>query len=116
MVRLSGGGGDWFWGESPVGGLNSADEGMQIADFSLSIRGMQGITDRNSLNWLFGVCCIVFTLSSCISRGSGSFSEEVIGVRLKKRESTWIKALRIIEPYGLQRSFQLDHHSLRLRV
>ena len=23
MVGLSGGGGDWFWGESPAGGLNS---------------------------------------------------------------------------------------------
>ena len=31
MVGLSGG--DWFWGESPVGGLNSGGEGMQIADF-----------------------------------------------------------------------------------
>ena len=45
-------GGDWFWGESPVGALNSGGEGMQVADFSLSIRGMQGVTDRNSLNWL----------------------------------------------------------------
>ena len=53
MVGLSGGGGDWFWGESPVGGLNSGGRGgVQIADFSLSIRGMQGVTDRNSLNWL----------------------------------------------------------------
>ena len=41
-----------------------------------TIRGMQGVTDRNSLNWLFGVSCIVFTLSSCVSWGSGS-----IGVR-----------------------------------
>ena len=47
---------------------------MQIADFSLSIRGMQGVTDRNSLNWLFGVSCIVFTLLSCVSWGSGSIS------------------------------------------
>ena len=83
MVGLSGGGGggDWFWGESPVGGLNSGGEGMQVADFSLSIRGMQGVTDRNSLNWLFGVSCIVFTLSSCVSWGSVSISGEVIGVR-----------------------------------
>ena len=35
MVGLSGGGGDWFCGESPVGGLNSGGEGMQVADFSL---------------------------------------------------------------------------------
>ena len=81
MVGLSGGGGDWFWGASPVGGLNSGGEGMQVADFLLSIRGMQGVTDRNSLNWLFGVSCIVFTLSSCVSWGSVSISGEVIGVR-----------------------------------
>ena len=56
-------------------------EGLQIADFSPSIRGMQGITDRNSLNWLFGVSCIVFTLSSCVSWGSDSVSREVIEVR-----------------------------------
>ena len=56
-------------------------EGVQIADFSLSIRGMQGVTDRNSLNWLFGVSCIVFTLSSWVSWGSDSVSGEVIGVR-----------------------------------
>ena len=30
MVRLSGGGGDWFWGESPVGRLNSGGEGMRV--------------------------------------------------------------------------------------
>ena len=29
MVGLSGGGGDWFWEESPVGGLNSWGEGVQ---------------------------------------------------------------------------------------
>ena len=81
MVGLSGGGGDWFWGESPVGGLNSGGEGVQLADFSLSIRGMQGVTDRNSLNWLFGVSCIIFTLTSCISWGSDSMSGEVIRVR-----------------------------------
>ena len=81
VVGLTGGGGDWFWGESLVGGLNSGGEGLQLADFSLSIRGMQGVTNRNSLNWLFGVSSIVFTLSSCISWGSDSVSGEVIGVR-----------------------------------
>ena len=35
------GGGDWFWGESPVGGLNSGGEGMQVADFLL--QGFQGL-------------------------------------------------------------------------
>ena len=32
MVGLSGGGGgggDWFWGESPVGGLNSGGRGCR---------------------------------------------------------------------------------------
>ena len=35
MVGLSGGGGDWFWGESPVGRLNNGGEGLQLTDFSL---------------------------------------------------------------------------------
>ena len=34
--------------------------GVQLADFSLSIRGMQGVTDRSSLNWLFGVLYRVY--------------------------------------------------------
>ena len=49
MVGLSGGGGDWFWGESPVGGLNSGRGGAAVSKF-FTIRGMQGVTDRNSLN------------------------------------------------------------------
>ena len=48
--------------------------------FTISIWGMQGVTNRNSLNWLFGVSWIVFTLSSCVSWGSDSVSGEVIGV------------------------------------
>ena len=35
MVRLSGGGGDWFWGESQVGGLNSGGGGDADSRFSL---------------------------------------------------------------------------------
>ena len=81
MVGLSGGGGDWFWGESQGRGAKEWGERLQLADFSLSIWGMQGVTDRNSLNWLFGVSCIVFTLSSCFSWGSDSVSRKVIGVR-----------------------------------
>ena len=53
---------------------------MQLTDFLLSIRGMQGFTYRSSLNWLFGVSCMVFTVSSCVSWGSDSGSGEVIGV------------------------------------
>ena len=33
----------------------SGGEGLQLTDFSLSIRGMHGVTESNSLNWLFGV-------------------------------------------------------------
>ena len=36
-------------------GLNSGGEGLRLTDFKLSLRGMQGVTERNSLNWLFGV-------------------------------------------------------------
>ena len=43
---------------------------------------MQGVTERNSLNWLFGISCTVFTLSSCVWGGSNSVSGEVIGVPL----------------------------------
>ena len=30
-------------------------EGLESTGFSLSIWGMQGVTERNTLNWLFGV-------------------------------------------------------------
>ena len=40
-------------------GLNSGGEGLWLTDFKLSLRGMQGVTERNSLNWLFGVSCKV---------------------------------------------------------
>ena len=43
VMGLSGGGGDRFWGESPVGGLNSRGEGVQLADFSLSIRACKAL-------------------------------------------------------------------------
>ena len=42
-------------------GLNSGGEGLRLTDFKLSLRGMQGVTERNSLNWLFGVSCMVFS-------------------------------------------------------
>ena len=38
VVGLSGGGGDWFWGESPWRG-----GGLQLADFSLSIRACKAL-------------------------------------------------------------------------
>ena len=76
VVGLSGGGGDWFWGESPWRGGGAA-----VSRFFTIYTGMQGVTDRNSLNWLFGISCIVFTLSSCVSWASDSVSGEVIGVR-----------------------------------
>ena len=62
-------------------GLNSGGEGLQLTDFKLSLRGMQGVTERNSLNWLFGVSCMVFGLSSCVWEGSDSISGELIAVR-----------------------------------
>ena len=52
-------------------GLNSGGEGLRLTDFKLSLRGMQGVTKRNSLNWLFGVSCMVFGLSSCVWGGGG---------------------------------------------
>ena len=52
-------------------GLNSGGEGLQLTDFSLSYRACKVLTTRNSLNWLFGVSCTVFMLSSCIFWGGG---------------------------------------------
>ena len=62
-------------------GLNSGGEGLRLTDFKLSLRGMQGVTERNSLNWLFGVSCMVFGLSCCVWGGSDSISGELIAVR-----------------------------------
>ena len=67
---------------------------------------MQGVTDRNSLNWLFGVSCIVFTLSSCVSWGSGSISGEVIRVPLCR--SPWI----VVHISGYGCGFQMLTSSL----
>ena len=61
-------------------GLNSRGEGLSVR-LILFVRGMQGVTERNSLNWLFGVSCTVLTLSSCVRGGSDNISGEVIGVR-----------------------------------
>ena len=63
-------------------GLNSGGEGLRLADFKLSLRGMQGVTERNSLNWLFGVSCMVFGLSSCVWGASDSISGELIAAAL----------------------------------
>ena len=95
-VSVSGGtklgGGSWSWslGELEPGtwaglgvALNSRGEGLRLwlIYSKLFVRVMQGITERNSLNLLFGVSCIVLTLSSCVWGGSDSISGEVIRVR-----------------------------------
>ena len=49
--------------------------------YGLFVLGMQGVTERNSLNPLFGVSCTVLTLSSCVWGGFNSISGEVFGVR-----------------------------------
>ena len=67
---------------------------LGLIDLTLLVRGIQsiiervglnnsvqGVTERNSLNWLFGVSCIVFGLLSCVWGGSDSISGELIGVR-----------------------------------
>ena len=74
VVGQSGRGSGWSWGESWVGtwarleagvGLNSGGEGLRLT-IKLSLRGMQGVTERNNLNWLFGVSCMEFGLSSSV--------------------------------------------------
>ena len=75
--------GGWSLGESGVGtkvrlevGLNS--RGEVLTDSKLLIRGIQGVTERTSLNWLFGVSWMVLMLSSCGWGCSDSVSGEVI--------------------------------------
>ena len=88
LVGLSGGGGGWTWGESGVGawagltvgvGLNSKGEGLGLTDSMLLIWGMHGVTESTSLNWLFGVSCMLLMLSSCVWGGSDSTSGDAIG-------------------------------------
>ena len=45
----------------------------------LLIRGMHRVIKSTSLNWLFGVSCMLLMLSSCIWGGSDSMSGDVIG-------------------------------------
>ena len=43
-------------------GLNSRGEGLWLTGFKLFVQGMQGVTERISLNWLFGISCIMLIL------------------------------------------------------
>ena len=85
-MELVGEGGGWSLGESGVGTkvrleveLNSRGEVLSLTDSKLLIRGMQGITERTNLNWLFGISWMVLMLSSCVWGCSGSISGELIG-------------------------------------
>ena len=85
-MELLGEGAGWSLGESGVGtkvrldvGLNSRGEVLSLTDSKLLIRGTQGITERTSLNWLFGVSWMLLMLSSCVRGCSDSNSGEVIG-------------------------------------
>ena len=60
-------------------GLNSWGEELWLVYSKLLVRGMHGVTDRASLNWLFGVSCTVLVLSSGVGGGSDRISGEVIG-------------------------------------
>ena len=77
----------WSWGELRVGGwaglavgvgLNCKGEGLWLAESILLIRGMHGVTESTSLNWLFGVSCMLLMLSSSVWGGSDSISGDVI--------------------------------------
>ena len=80
--------GGWSWGKLGVGiwaglgvdvGLNNRGEELLLIYSKLLVRGMHGVTDRVSLNWLFGVSCTVLALSSSVGGGSDRISSEVIG-------------------------------------
>ena len=55
-------------------GLNSGGEGLWLTDFKLSLRGMQGVTERNSLNWhlLYGVRAVILHLGGVQTESLGS--------------------------------------------
>ena len=85
-MELVGEVGGWSLGESGVGtkvrldvGLNSRGEILSLRDSKLLIQGTQGVTERTSLNWLFGVSWMLLMLSSCVWGFSDSISGEVIG-------------------------------------
>ena len=46
--------------------LNSRGEVLSLTDSKLLILGMQVVTKRTRLNWLFGVSRMVLMLSSCV--------------------------------------------------
>ena len=50
-----------------------------MANRFYTLRGMHGVTESTSLNWLFGVSCMLLMLSSCVWGGSDSISGDVIG-------------------------------------
>ena len=66
----------WGW---VGGGAKQLGEELWLLYSKLLVRGMHGVTDRASLNWLFGVSCTVLVLSSGIAGGSDRISGEVIG-------------------------------------
>ena len=85
-MELVGEGGGWSFWESGVGtkvrldvGLNSRGEVLSLTDSKLPIQGTQGIAERTSLNWLFGVSWMLLMLSFCIWGCSDSISGEMIG-------------------------------------
>ena len=63
--------------------LNSRGEVLSLTDSKLLIRGMQGVTERTSLNWLLGVSWMVVMLSSCVWGCSDSIAGEVIGSSMR---------------------------------
>ena len=62
-------------------GLNSWGEELWLVYSKLLVRGMHGVTDRASLNWLYGVSCTVLVLSSGVGGGGwgGGSSDRVSG-------------------------------------
>ena len=85
-MELVGEGGGWSLGESEVGTkvrldveLNSRGEVLSLTDSKLLICGIQGVTERTSLNWLYSIYWMVLMLSSCVWRCFDSVSGEVIG-------------------------------------
>ena len=79
MAGPGGNSGVGAWIGLAVGvGLNSKGEGLWLTDSIQLIWGMHGVTESTSLNWLFGVSCMLLMLSSHVWGGTDSISGDVI--------------------------------------
>ena len=70
-------------------GLNSWGEELWLLYSKLLVWGMHGVTNRASLNWLFGVSCTGLVLSSSVGGDSDRICGEVIASRFSNLDTVF---------------------------